>query len=69
MTMSRAMSKLITMSEVVRDQILEKSKDLKESQNPKHSWQETSICCNREVKSIAFPLIEDRKSPDEMVFC
>ena len=31
MTMLRAMSKSITMSEVVRDRILEKSKDLKES--------------------------------------
>ena len=27
-----------------------------------------SICYNWEVKSIAFPLIEDRKSPKEMVF-
>ena len=59
--MSRDMSKQVTMSEVVRDQILEKSKDPKESHNTKHSLHETSIYYNFEVKSTTFPLIGDRK--------
>ena len=62
------MSKSLTMSKMVGDQILEKSKDLTDSQNSKHSWREASICRNYEVRSVAFPLIEDRKSPKEMVF-
>ena len=65
--MLRAMPKLVTMSEVLRDQVLEKLKDLKEFQNSKHCWGEASIYCNLEVRSVASPLIKDRKSPKEMV--
>ena len=59
MIRSRVMSKSLTMFEIVGGQILEKSKDLIHSQNSKHSWLEVSICCNWEVRSVAFPLIEE----------
>ena len=68
MIRSRVMSKSLKMFEIVGGQILEKSKDLSDSQNSKHSWQEASIYPNWDVRSVAFPLIEDRKSPKEMVF-
>ena len=62
--MNKAMSKPITMYEVLRDHIFEKSKDLKESQNPK------SAISSLEVKSVlgVLGLFKDRKSPKEMVF-
>ena len=63
MIRSRVMSKSLAMSEIVGDQILEKSKDLNDSKNSKHSLREASIFCNWEVKLEAFPLIEDIKSP------
>ena len=69
MIRSRVMSKSLIMSEMVGDHILEKSKDLSDSQNSKNSWRKASIYCNWEVRSVAFPLIDDRKSPKEMVFC
>ena len=69
MIRSKVMSKSLTMSEMVGDQILEKSKDLSHSQNFKHSWREVSFCRNWEVRSVAFPLIKDTKLPKEMVFC
>ena len=69
MIRSKVMSKSLTMSEIVEGHILEKSKDLSDSQNFKHSWREASICSNWKVRSAAFPLIKDRESPQEMVFC
>ena len=69
MIRSRVMSKSLTMFEMVGDKILEKSKDLSDSQNSKHSWQEALIYRNLEVRLATFPLIDDRKSPKEIVFC
>ena len=69
MIRSRVMSESLTMSEIVGHNILEKSKDLSDSQNSKHSLWEVSICRNWEVRSTTLPVIEDRKSRKEMVFC
>ena len=68
--MSRAMSKLVIMSKVGKDHILEKLKDLKVSQSLKHSWwEEHQSTAIRKSDQQSFPFIEDRKSPKEMVFC